>query len=95
MKTLRGYHEDTGEMNQEAFFAVTDFMTKKVSLLRTVRNMLRAVDDMAEKGIGMMHTVSGVGFPLDMDVTMETILGKGLDTGFQTRVFFQTMDWAR
>jgi predicted amidohydrolase YtcJ len=27
-----------------------------------------------------------------MDVTMETVLGKGLDTGFQTRVFFQTMD---
>ncbi len=92
VKALRGYHEDTGEMNQEAFFAVTDFVTKKVSPLRTVRNMLRAVDALAEKGIGMMHTVSGVGFPLDMDVTMETVLGKGLDTGFQTRVFFQTMD---
>ena len=92
VKTLRGYHEDTGEMNQEAFFAVTDFMTKNVSPLRTVRNMLRAVDTLAEKGIGIMHTVSGVGFPLDMDVTMETVFGKGLDTGFQTRVFFQTMD---
>ncbi len=92
VKALRGYHEDTGEMNQEAFFAVTDFVTKKVSPLRTVRNMLRAVDALAEKGIGMMHTASGVGFPLDMDVTMETVLGKGLDTGFQTRVFFQTMD---
>ena len=92
VKTLRGWHEDTGEMNQEAFFATTDFITKKVSLPRTLRNMLRAVDDMAEKGIGMMHTVSGVGFPLDLDVTMETILGKGLDSGFQTRVFFQTMD---
>ena len=54
--------------------------------------MLRAVDDMAEKGIGMMHTVSGVGFPLDLDVTLETILGKGLDSGFQTRLFFQTMN---
>ena len=57
-------------MNQEAFFATTDFITKKVSLLRTIRNMLRAVDDMAEKGFGMMHTVSGVGFPLDLDVAM-------------------------
>ena len=31
VKTLRGWHEDTGEMNQEAFFATTDFITKKVS----------------------------------------------------------------
>ncbi len=84
VKTLRGWHEETGEMNQEAFFATTDFITKKVSLPRTIRNMLRAVDDMAEKGFGMMHTVSGVGFPLDLDVTMEMILGKGLDSGFQT-----------
>jgi predicted amidohydrolase YtcJ len=92
VKSLRGWHEKTGEMNQEAFFATTDFVTKKVSLPRTLRNMLRAVDDMAEKGIGMMHTVSGVGFPLDLDVTLETILGKGLDSGFQTRLFFQTMN---
>jgi len=92
VKTLRGYHEDTGEMNQEAFFAVTDFLTRKVSPLRSVRNMLLAVDALAEKGIGMMHTVSGVGFPMDLDVTLETILARGLGTGFQTRVFFQTMD---
>ncbi|MHB9096608.1 MAG: amidohydrolase [Syntrophales bacterium] len=92
VKSVRGCHEDTGEMNQEAFFAVTDFITKKVSPLQVIRNMLRAVDAMADKGIGMMHTVSGVGFPLDLDVTMETIFGRGLDTGFQTRVFFQTMD---
>ena len=92
VRKVRGYREGTGEMNQEAFFAVTDFITRKVSPLRVIRNMLRAVDAMADKGIGMMHTVSGVGFPLDMDVTMETILGKGLDTGFQTRLFFQTMD---
>lgn len=92
VKSLRGWHENTGEMNQEAFFATTDFITKKVSLPRTLRNMLRAVDDMAEKGIGMMHTASGVGFPLDLDVTLESILGKGLDSGFQTRLFFQTMN---
>ena len=92
IKALRGYHADTGEMNQEAFFATTDFMTKKVSILQTVRNMLRAVDGMAEKGIGLMHTVSGVGFPMDLDVDMEMTLGKGLNTGFQTRVFFQTMN---
>jgi len=92
IRTLRGFHENTGEMNQEAFFAATDFITKKISIPRTISNMLRAVDGLADKGIGMMHTVSGVGFPLDLDVTMETIFGKGLNTGFQSRVFFQTMD---
>lgn len=92
VKTLRGFHGDTGEMNQEAFFAVTDFVTKKISLPRTLRNMLSAVDVMAGKGIGLMHTVSGVGFPLDLDVTLEMLLGRGLDSGFQTRLFFQTMD---
>ena len=92
VKTLRGFHGDTGEMNQEAFFAVTDFVTKKISLPRTLKNMLSAVDAMAGKGIGLMHTVSGVGFPLDLDVTLETLLGRGLDSGFQTRLFFQTMD---
>lgn len=92
IKTLRGFHGDTGEMNQEAFFAVTDFVTKKISLPRTLKNMLSAVDVMAGKGIGLMHTVSGVGFPLDLDVTLETLFGRGLDSGFQTRLFFQTMD---
>ncbi len=95
IKNLRGFHGDTGEMNQEAFFAVTDFVTKKISLPRTLKNMLGAVDDMALKGIGLMHTVSGVGFPLDLDVTLETLLGKGLASGFQTRLFFQTMDLAK
>jgi predicted amidohydrolase YtcJ len=57
--------------------------------------MLKAVDDLADKGIGLMHTVSGVGFPMDLDVTMETFFAKGLNTGFQSRVFFQTMDIAK
>jgi len=92
VRSLRGYHEDTGEMNQEAFFAATDYVAKTVSLPRTIRNMLRAVDDLADRGIGLMHTVSGVGFPRDLDVTLETIFGKGLNTGFQSRLFFQTMD---
>ena len=40
-------------MNQEAFFAATDFIIRKVSLPRTIGNMLRAVDDMADQGIGI------------------------------------------
>ena len=91
VKTLRGFHQDTGEMNQEAFFAVTDFAAKKIPLPRTLRNMLSAVDVMAQKGIGLMHTPRRR-LSFDLDVTLETLLGRGLNSGFQTRLFFQTMD---
>ncbi len=89
---LRGYHEDTGEMNQEAFFAVSDYVTNSISLLKLVKNMQNAADFLATKGIGMIHTVSGVGFTADLDVDLERWVGKGFDNGMQLRVFMQTMD---
>lgn len=92
VKTMRGYNADTGEMNQEAFFATTDYVSGTVSLPELVKAMQNAIDHMAEKGIGLMHTVSGVGFPKDMDVDLERYVGRGAEGGFQTRLFFQTMD---
>lgn len=89
---LRGYHADTGEMNQEAFFAVSDYVTNSVPILKLVQNMQKAVDDLAAKGIGMIHTVSGVGFTADLDVDLERWFARGLDNGMQMRVFMQTMD---
>ena len=89
---LRGFHPESGEMNQEAFFAVSDYVTNSVSIPKLLKNMQNAADHMASRGIGMIHTVSGVGFPLDMDVDMENWFGKGLNNGLQLRVFFQTMD---
>lgn len=89
---LRGYHEDTGEMNQEAFFAVSDYVTNSLSPVSLVKNMQKAADYMAGKGIGIIHTVSGVGFARDLDVDLERWVGRGFDNGMQLRVFFQTMD---
>ena len=91
-RNLRGYHEDTGEMNQDAFFAVSDFVTNSIPILTLVRNMQKAANHMASKGIGMIHTVSGVGFTRDLDVDLERWFAKGLGNGLQMRVFFQTMD---
>ena len=54
--------------------------------------MQKAIDYMASKGIGMIHTVSGVGFVRDLDVDLERWFGRGLNNGMQLRVFFQTMD---
>ncbi len=89
---LRGFHEDTGEMNQEAFFAVSDYVTNSIPIPQLLKNMQNAVDFLASKGIGMIHTVSGVGFTRDLDVDLERWFADGIENGMQMRVYFQTMD---
>lgn len=89
---MRGFDAASGGLSQEAFYAAADFAAKRISLPRTIGNLLRAVDAMAAVGIGLAHTASGVGFPFDLDVALETLVCRGLDSGFQGRVFFQTMD---
>ena len=91
VKDLRGYHPDTGEMNQEAFFRFSDYISGSLSLPELFRNMQDAVDFMASRGIGLVHTVSGVGFPANADITMEKIFAKSLQNGFQLRVFPQSL----
>ena len=92
VKNLRGYHPDTGEMNQEAFFMFSDYISSSLSLVELFGNMMNAVDFMAAHGIGMVHTVSGVGFTMNLDITLEKIFAKSLQNGFQLRVFPQPMD---
>ena len=92
LSKLRGYHPESGEMNQEAFFAVSDYISNSVSIPQMIRNMQKAVDYEASKGIGMIHTVSGVGFPLNADITIEKLFAKSVQHGFQIRVFPQSMD---
>lgn len=89
---LRGYHEESGEMNQDAFFAISDYVTNSISIPKLIKNMQFAVDYLASKGIGMIHTVSGVGFVADLDVNLEQWFSKGLSNGMQIRVFMQTLD---
>ncbi len=88
---LRGYHPDTGEMNQEAFFEVSNYITNSLSLLELFSNMQQAVDFQAAHGIASIHTVSGVGFAGDMDITFEKIFAKSLRNGFKVHVFPQSM----
>ena len=92
VRELRGYHPDTGEMNQEAFFKVSDYITGSLSIIDLFSNMQKAADYEASYGIGMVHTVSGVGFVGDLDITTEKIFAKSLRNGFQVRVFPQSMD---
>ena len=92
ISNLRGYHEQTGEMNQEAFFAVSDYVTNSVPVIKLIQSMQRAADYMAGKGIGMIHSVSGVGFPLDLDMDLERWFASGLNNGIQMRVYVQSLD---
>lgn len=92
VKDLRGYHPDTGEMNQEAFFKFSDYITNSLSLIDLFRNMQDAVDFQATHGIGMIHTVSGVGFTGNLDITFEKVFAKALKNGFQIRVFPQSLN---
>ncbi len=92
LSKLRGYHPDTGEMNQEAFFACSDYISGSLSIPDLFRNMQNATDYLASKGIGSIHTVSGVGFIANLDITIEKLFAKSLRNGFQIRVFPQAMD---
>lgn len=92
VRALRGYHPDTGEMNQEAFFAASDYITGSLSIPELVGNIQKAMDFLAERGIGMVHTVSGIGFARDLDISMERWVGRSAQSGFQVRVFPQSMD---
>lgn len=89
---LRGYHPDTGEMNQEAFFAVSNYITNSISTLELIKDLQMAVDYEASKGIGMVHSVSGVGFPGDLDINLEKWFARSVKSGFQIRVFPQSMN---
>lgn len=91
VENLRGFNEESGEMNQEAFFAVSDYITSSIPIPQLIKNMQKTIDYVAEQGIGMVHTVSGVGFTGDLDVDLERFMGRGAESGFQLRVFMQTM----
>ncbi len=92
INSLRGFNSGTGQLNQEAYFAATDFITQKVSPVALLKNSLRGFDLLAAKGIGMIHTAEGVGFPGDLDVDLIRFIARGLSNPFAVRVFFQTMD---
>ncbi len=91
-QTLRGFNTDTGQLFQEAFFAATDHISSKVSVVALLKYMLSTVDTMASKGISLIHPVEGVGFPFDLDVDLVRFMAGGLCNPFDLRIFFQTMD---
>ncbi|MHA1733904.1 MAG: amidohydrolase [Promethearchaeota archaeon] len=90
VRSLRGFDGENGHLFHEAFYAGTDFATSLVPTTMLVKSILEGVNELAQRGIGMVHPVEGVGFPKDMDVDLVRFVAKG--SQIQFRVFFQTMD---
>ena len=88
---MRGYDAHSGEMSHEAGSAVLEYVTGSVSLIALVKNMIRAYDYMVSRGFGMIHSAGGIGYPRDLDVDLERWVARGIRSGFQTRLFFQTL----
>lgn len=92
VEKIRGYHADTGEMNQEAFFVFSNYITNSLSIIELFHNMQKSVDYQAKKGIGCIHSVSGVGFIGNLDISIEKLFSQSLNNGFQIRVFPQSLN---
>lgn len=87
-----GFHGDSGELNQQAFFSASAFVTRGISPFRLVRGMMQGYEVLASRGLGMIHSAEGVGFPRDMDIRMALLMARGVKSPFRTRLFFQTME---
>lgn len=88
-----GFHKDSGWFYLDAFYKVVNHLTKSVSIFKVLKNMIGGADFMARQGIGMIHTVEGVGFPLDVDVNIMQIAALELPQKF--RIYFQTMNLSK
>jgi len=85
-----GFDKATGWFYLNAFYRAINNITQSVSSPTLFKNMIAGSDYLARKGISLVHTAEGVGFPLDLDVDIVRFANRGLPQKFQ--VFFQTMN---
>lgn len=85
-----GFDKETGWFYLNAFYLAVNAITSSVSLPALFRNLIAASDALARRGISLVHTSEGVGFPLDLDVDFMRFANRGLPQTF--RIFFQTLD---
>jgi len=90
VRNLRGFDLESGQIQNEAFFEATDYITKKIPALALIKYILRGVDTLADYGIGLVHAVEGIGFPRDIDVDLVRHVARGSQVNF--RIYFQTMN---
>jgi predicted amidohydrolase YtcJ len=85
-----GFDKATGWFYLNAFYRAVNSITQSVSLPTVFNNMIAGSDYLARKGISLVHTSEGVGFPLDLDVDITRFANRGLPQKFH--VYFQTMN---
>lgn len=88
-----GFDKRTGGLYQQAYYDAVNHLTRLVSLYQVLKNMIGASGDLALRGFGLIHTVEGLGFPLDADIDLMRFAARGLP--LQYRIYFQTMDVAK
>jgi hypothetical protein len=84
-----GFDKESGWFYLNAFYRAVNQITQSVSLPTLFKNLIAGSDYLARRGISLVHTAEGVGFPLDMDVDFMRLANRGLPQKFQ--IFFQTM----
>lgn len=91
---LRGFDIQNGHLLHEAFYKGLDYATSMVPPMDLVKSIIKGYDLLARKGVGMIHPVEGIGFPMDLDIRLVKMIAKARShmNHFQTRTFFQTMD---
>ncbi len=94
IKNLRGFNADQGQLFNDAYYEGLDYVTSKISLPKLIKSVIGGYDLLAKNGIGLIHTVEGIGFAGDMDVTLVNMIAKARTkkNNYQTRIFFQTLD---
>lgn len=85
-----GFDKATGGLYQQAYYDAVNHLTRSISLYQVLKNMLGASDELARRGFGLIHTVEGLGFPLDADIDLMRFAARALP--LQYRIYFQTMD---
>ncbi len=90
IRSMRGFDLESGQLFNEAFLQAVDFISGKIPLPTLVSYLLQGIDSLAAYGVGLAHTVEGIGYPRDMDVDLVRFLARS--TPLQFRTYFQTME---
>lgn len=85
-----GFDGESGWLYQNAFYRGVNHITAQVPPLAVLSSMAAAADRLAERGLGFVHTVEGVGYKGDVDVDTIRFTRYGLPQAY--RIFFQTME---
>ncbi len=90
IRALRGLNLETGLIDGEAFLKGTGFITSKIPLSAILTALINSLNELAVYGIGLVHTVEGIGYHKDRDVDLVRFITKGSPIKFRT--YLQTMD---